>query len=519
MDLKLTREAIPAASSVFDGVQEQGVELDYILPDYYPDIFRLIRCDIEPVITEWSVNGGKLTYVLRCVIRLLYCGSAEDSAVRCIVRQQEYTRTAELSGSGEPAAVDISASTGRVSYRAVNKRRLDIRAAVSVRINVTASSSREVLTDAGRSDIQLRRSPLTYAGTSITAQKTVQLSGDAELSEAQPEALSVIMQSCIPGDCELKLISGKLLAKGEAVVRVLYSCESGGSPSLEEMTFPMPFSQIIDIEGADESCLCFAEAETVSCEITPAPDREGQNRILRCEAELRINVTAVRPASVMTVSDAFSTVYPCDVETADIRAGLIPEQYSTSFRTGARLAADGNVPERIFAVWCTPHNINTRLSDDRSTAVISGMLTYSAASLDSEGMMTIPDQNETFEEVFEPGEPFPEGASVSSRITVTGVSYSISPDGVLTASAELSARLTAGGTRTVRAVTGIITDESARKKRDGDYAVKLWFGAENEDIWDIAKRCSTPPAAIMEENDLVSERLSGGEMVLIPIKD
>jgi len=519
MDLKLTREAIPAAASVFDGVQEQGVELDYILPDYYPDIFRLIRCDVEPVITEWSVSGDRLTYVLRCGIRLLYCGSAEDSAVRCIVQQQEFTRTAELSGSLDSPVVDISASTGRVSYRAVNKRRLDIRAAVSVRINVTGVSSREVLTDAGRPDIQLRRTPLTYAGTSLTAQKNIQLSGEAELSEAQPEALSVIMQSCVPGDCELKLISGKLLAKGEALVRVLYTCVSGGAPSAEEMTFPMPFSQIIDIEGADESFLCFAEAETISCEITPSPDREGQNRILKCEAGLRLCVTAVRPVSVMTVSDAFSTMYPCDVEKADIQAGLIPEQFATSFRSSARLAADGNVPERIYAVWCTPHNINTRLSDDRSSAVISGMLTYSAAALDSEGMMTIPDHNETFEETFAPGEAFPEGASVSSSITVTGVSYSISPDGVLTATADLTARLTSGGTQTVHAVTDITTDETARKKRDGDYAVKLWFGSENEDIWDIAKRCSTPPAAIAEENDLVSDRLSGGEMLLIPIKD
>ena len=62
MELKLNRETVPAAEVIFDGVQEQSVELDYILPDYCPDIFRLIRCDTSPVITEWSVNGDRLTY-------------------------------------------------------------------------------------------------------------------------------------------------------------------------------------------------------------------------------------------------------------------------------------------------------------------------------------------------------------------------------------------------------------------------------------------------------------------------
>ena len=62
-------------------------------------------------------------------------------------------------------------------------------------------------------------------------------------------------------------------------------------------------------------------------------------------------------------------------------------------------------------------------------------------------------------------------------------------------------------------------DDSAHKLRDGDYAVKLYFGVENEDIWDIAKRCSTSVAAVMEENELSGDKLSSGGMLLIPIKE
>ena len=61
MDLKLTKETVPAAEVICDSVQEQPVELDYILPDYCPDIFRLIRCEAVPVITDWTVSGDRLT--------------------------------------------------------------------------------------------------------------------------------------------------------------------------------------------------------------------------------------------------------------------------------------------------------------------------------------------------------------------------------------------------------------------------------------------------------------------------
>ena len=69
----------------------------------------------------------------------------------------------------------------------------------------------------------------------------------------------------------------------------------------------------------------------------------------------------------------------------------------------------------------------------------------------------------------------------------------------------------------ISAVTDIIIDDSVKKQRDGDYAVKLYYGSADEDVWDIAKRYSTSAQAVMEENDLGSETVSDGGMLLIPI--
>ena len=39
MDFSITRQPVSVSEVVYDGQAEQGVEFDYILPDYYPDIF------------------------------------------------------------------------------------------------------------------------------------------------------------------------------------------------------------------------------------------------------------------------------------------------------------------------------------------------------------------------------------------------------------------------------------------------------------------------------------------------
>ncbi len=515
MELKINRETVPAADCIYDGIQEQTVELDYILPDYYPDIFRLVRCEVIPVISGYTLSGERLTYELRCDIRIIYC-SENGSALQCISQRQSFSKTVELGKFCENPTVKLIPKADHVNFRAMNKRRLDIRGAVSVKINVSGETAQEVVSDAFGMNVQLRKTPVRFAAKKIVVEKPIEISEETELTAAQPSILGIISCRCIAEECEKKTVSGKLLAKGDAEIRLLCSCERDGEGVIEPMSFTFPYSQIIDIDGADDTYEFSVTPEVVSCDVTPSADKEGDNRILRCEIELRLICRAVRSSSVMIGTDAYSTVYPCEVITSDIRAEQLPTVYSEGFRHTARIAEGDAAPQTIYAMWCTPKNINTRKGEDGRSLVVSGMLTYSMAAKDSSGMLVMPDKDEAFEETIALDEDV-DGCNLSAVITVKDVSYNISAEGVLTAKADISAKISAYGCASLRAVTDIIVDDSVKKQRDGDYAVKLYFGVENEEIWDIAKRYSTGVAAIMEENELAGERLENGGMLLIPI--
>ncbi|HRR76759.1 MAG: DUF3794 domain-containing protein [Ruminococcus sp.] len=515
MELKINRETVPVSECIYEGVQEQTVELDYILPDYYPDIFRLIRCRVTPVITDSSVSGDKLNYELRCDIRILYCGE-EDSVIRCVSQSQSFSRSVELGRNCTSPVYTLSPKTDHVNFRAVNKRRLDMRGAVSVRIKICGEQEQEVISDAFGMNIQLRKTPVRYASQRIRADKMIQISEETELSAAQPPVISILGIRCSAGECEKKMISGKLLAKGEVDIDLLYACEKEGEGAVEPLSFTLPYSQIIDIDGIDESFECRVEPEVISCEAVPAAGKDGENRLLRCETELMLRCQGVKTSTAMLVTDAYSTVYPCETETSEIRTEQIPVIYDESFRSMAKLAEGDSVPQTIYAMWCTPKNINTHISDDGRGLVVTGMLTYSMAAKDSSGMISMPDKDEAFEEVIALGDDV-SGSSVSADISVREVSYNISPEGVLTAKADIGARISVTGSTSVKALTGLTADDSVRKERDGDYSIKLYFGVENEAVWDIAKRYSTSVAAVMEENELPGEKLESGGMLLIPI--
>lgn len=512
MDFRINRETIPASELVYNGIQEQGIELDYILPDYCPDIFRLVRCEVCPVITDSSVNGDRLTYELQCDIKLLYC-SEDGGNLQYITQRQNFSKSVELGRNPDSPEIQLSAKSDHVNFRAVNKRRLDVRGAVSVKINVMGERSQEVISDAFGMNIQLKKMPVRFASKKITAEKIIQLTEETELSPAQPSVSGIIRSECIVNECEKKIISGKLLAKGTVIVKLLYSCDS----SIESMDFSMPFSQIIDLEEIDETFECAVSAEVTSCNITPSADRNGENRTLKFEPELKIKCRAVKPSEIMVVSDAYSTVYPCETDFSVIQAEQPPVVYAENFRHNAKLAEGDSVPQKIHAMWCSPKNINTRAGSDGKSVIISGMLTYSMACTDSAGSISMPDRDEAFEETIEIGDGI--NGAFSAEITNISVSYNITSDGVLNAKADISVKISVGSSAEIKALTGINIDDSAKKQRDGDYAIKLYFGMENEDIWDIAKRCSTEIDAITEENELMSDRLEKGGMLIIPIKE
>ena len=60
MELKLTKESICINEVVFDGTLEQSIELDYLLPDYCPSIFKVLKSKVMPKITSERIMNGKL---------------------------------------------------------------------------------------------------------------------------------------------------------------------------------------------------------------------------------------------------------------------------------------------------------------------------------------------------------------------------------------------------------------------------------------------------------------------------
>lgn len=324
MDLKVNHEILTATEVVFDGLQEQSVELDYLLPDYYPDIFKIIKCIMKPRILSYSVNGSKVTCEMSVSIKVMYC-SENSSGVRCIDQKLNYSKLIDIGKAAENPVVSCTARSDYVNCRAVSSKRLDIRGAVSIKLRVSADVRQEVVSDAFGMGIQLKKQPVSYAAARLHATKLLNISEELDLGMSKPPLTEVVRSDAVIASYDKKIIANKLIVKGEAYVNLLYSCMKDGSESLEAMQFMLPFSQIVDMEGVDQRFECYIGITVTSCEISHGGDEERKK--LMCEMSLMIACRAYRTATVNLVSDAYSTSFACESRYISAKVPRAGNQY------------------------------------------------------------------------------------------------------------------------------------------------------------------------------------------------
>lgn len=506
MELKLDRAMLLTDEPSSGITQEQGVELDYVLPDYFPDVHKLVKCTVTPSVLSQAVDGNRLNYELRTEIRILYY-SAGSHILQCVVQNLHFSRTAELPSAGCSAA--LLPVTDYANCRAVSSRRLDVRGAVTIRITAASCRQREVVCNAFSDGIQLRKVPVEFPARQFSASRSLVLSEELELNSTQPPVLHIVRCQTKTMGKNQKFVSGKLLVQGELQVHLLYACEKDGDGALEPMEFSIPFSQLMEPEGLEEKDPCDTQVSVVSCDIKPVTDAAGEVRLLKCEAELRVECSGVHMESGELVTDAFSTRFPCEVSSENVFTGGCPRPVSESLSVPVKIACTDGEPDCVYDAWCDICNLSTRQEEG---ILVTGMLCCHVLIREKDGCPRMLEKEEPFEFRL-PGAAGEERAQV--RACVENCSYNLSQSAEISLKTEIRLEGTLRQYTPCCAVTDIRLGEEPLVPKN--YALKLYFGRENESVWDIARSCCTSVSAVMEENDLTGDVLPEDGMLLIPM--
>lgn len=517
MDFKVNREALSVNEGVYDGVSEQAIELDCILPDYYPDIFKVLKCQLTPTVVSYNTSSDKLTYDAVVLVRVLYI-TEQGNAVKSIEQRYAYSKTLDFSKSCDNPIVNIRPKVDYVNCRAVNQRRLDIRGAVSCKVKATASRQQQLISDAQGMGIQVKKEMLSYGGQRLHAYKQFTVREEIDIGSGKPEAQSILRYDAAAQLSDYKVIANKIIAKGNAAITMLYAHSENnenGEGGMETVQIMLPISQILDVDGVTDSFECFVTLHVISTELSVKQNEEGENKLLSCEMVLGCSCVAHKAESLQLVTDLYSTGYICDFTMATIKTERMPRIINESFLHKSSVESGDGALECVYDVWCTISNPTCRYKEPNAM-VVSGSLNICVLAKSENSCTICLERSDIFDHVIEI-EGLSEDSVFDPDVRVQSVAFSLASTNAVEVRAEISVRGCLYETQSCAAVCEIDVDAAKPKEKEALYALKLYYADKGEGVWDIAKRYSTSVEAIMEENELAKDVLEQRGMLLIPM--
>lgn len=507
MNYNTVTQKIGFCENIHESTAEQSLDADINLPDYCPEIRKILKCYVSPNISSVSNNSGRITADANVSVKIIYVG--ENGQIACYEQNYPFQKYIESNSITSDSVVSVNIKTDYANCRAVNPRRIDVRAMMTFIFNVVKKAEENIISSLEGSGIQTKTEELVVSSFCGSKERLFSLSEIVELENDKAAVSQIINVAAIASINETKVINNKVLIKGDCEIKIYYL--SDNASSVEYIEHSIPISQIVELDGLNDNSKTSVILDVCSCEAVPKADSSGNMRLVDINISVNASLTAFEETPITLINDAYSTRYETKNKYGSSELLMFNDNFETVFTNKIILESIGVSVSRVNAVWCSELKYN--FSSKGNKCIISGTYLANILYVDEENQAGIIQKTVDYDFSVKLNEEtdkikcFGSVSAISCVCAVTG-------DSRLEMKTELKA-------------SGIIYSETAKKHLSGieivtenkiknNCALTISFCDKDENIWNIAKKYNSTVDIIKEENGLNSDLLENKCMLIIP---
>ncbi len=508
MECNITKQSVFVNEPVLNQNLEQPIDTEFTLPDYCPDIDRIIKCVIQPRTGQKSFNGDSLTVDGTAELTLFY---TDGSQIRCYEYPIRFSRQISAGKPLTNASARVVMTTEFVNCRAVSKRRVDLHASLNMNVCITALREQEVISDIDCPTVQILPAGVAATTPMGTGEKFVVFSDEVEVPSGNHPIKTMLRSDARAIAQECKIIGNKVVVKGEMVIGFFYISEKDDAP--EHFIYSMPVSQIVDIDRINDSCTASAEIEINELEVKTHTSATGEVGTLNVSAKMTVTVNAFCDHDGPMITDAYSTDCEMKLERTDINFKKVIDSVFENFTCRGSVEFGGDEISQIIDAWCMPRITGTEMSS--GGARVTGMMSVNMLAIDADGYPRFYEKNIDFS--FEHPCAGDNVEMTPPQVIALGCEHSL-----MTGSAEIRADLAVHFELiSVSGASPLIDaqlSESEPKPKDDFSRLVIYYPHGRERMWDIARRYNTTISDIAAANGISADIADGDTVLLIPQK-
>lgn len=493
----------------FDTISSENIEcpidVEYSLPDYCPDIQKILKCLTYPEISSYSFTQDKLMCEGKLVLHVQYM-DGKSGTIRVCEISKEYSVAREMSQGEEKAMGTLSASCGHVVCRAVSARKLDIHIPIILTASISAHKHERIPCDVENLEKKTDTMAVSHAVNAISHQFVLEEA--LELSQGCPPIESIIRKSVTINNIRCTPAMGKIQLEGIADVCMIYRSFSE-TLSVEKMSYAVPFSQSIDTGGAEPDCVCTCNVNTCEFSLQPKEDSMGECTISQLYLKLNASICIYKHKELSLIVDAYSIGQKCEMKFGNVTMARLDSPYEErlSYKKGVFLSEDEL--EKLLDVWCDEISVTPYCEKNKINyrGKFNLCLTYLGKSKQIFNVTKTYDFTVTreFQEIAQRrSEPSVKLTAKDFRI-VDGNNVEVTCEGVLISSDFAM--------QTKRILTSAELQEESESRVNG--TVTVYYSTKDEELWEIGKRYAASVSSIIENNNLSDPiRSPGGALAI-----
>ena len=481
---------------------------DYSVPDYQPEIRRILRVHTRVLPSGRYRRGGHTECAGLCVHTVLY--STDEGALATLDVTSEYGFSFP-SEEGDEVLL-LAPRVEGVSCRLGGPRRITVRCMLSlvphVYAEVRSPDPRGLAALEGEDTVCLTH-PIRTVRAELLAPLELALS-DTRVVEGGSELLAADAEAEVT---EAHVVEKGAEIKGEVLVSALFSGE-GAVPYF--LSHRIPFEACLPCE-ATEHAEVFAYPTVTALEAR-AVSGEGAGTRLLIDVGLELSAEVLTPSVERVVVDAFSLKSPLVARKESIpmteRLGVVTHRLGVECRT-SRSESDSEDASAIVDLGMTVR-VSSQVREGDSLTVRGDCLADAALLLCSHDADGHPDYaTASFSTPFEACIELPRGLAEDAELEVGARALDVKgrlEAASLCAEGEIVLTVRATRRRTLSLAVGMQEGVSGQSAMLGDSELLAVYPTERESLWSLALKYRVSPERIAEQNGLPPEALESADL-------
>ena len=508
MELNLTKAPVASLVEMLNTVSEQPVDIDFTLPDYCPDIEKILRCKITPKIYNRNISSGQLQVEGNSVISILYVDS-EKGAIRACEQSLPFSASFRINDVPDDYVIETSVKCEYVNCRALSRRRLTVHGAFSLYVKVLVKGSLDLYSPDDMENIEFKTSEINAAALTTLSGEKFSVADEIQITGKPP--VELIIDSDVKANItEYRVIPDKLMLNGDLNVRILYISDiEAGKP--EQLDYIIPFSQVVDCAGLnEESCVC-VNLSVMSYDLSLKSDMLAENPLINIDARISAAVLGFSSQNVKVAEDAYSTEFCSEPEFVRVNIPSETKLLSNTFMHKDDLPLENESLTEIIDFTVSGCPLTANITDGK--LVFNSKVNVNILAYNSDNETVYIERAIDISKEIELSEDY--NSVVCSDLSILSVSYRLGDDNNIEIRCEFKYNFALQKISCLNIVSSVNTDENKLLSKKS-CALTLYFAEKGEKIWEIAKLYNTRQSLITAENDLSADILEEPLMLLIP---